>query len=279
MNDHEPSEGVTPNIFAQLEQVYIDLEVDDLADHFEFDITTLQYEAKVLDLIALQLPKYADAMKMIKNKQILLDEFLFSLNDIVGSLPAGHEIFGILIEARQVLFTAAQLASEYSMQEMQPENHSKAREYQLKIMFDDDIAEDDKSGLLEVTRMLLNGDGIDTSNADDMLMAIADSDQQQKRLQFERDTRVKARELFEYYLDTTYNLVKADPEYKGLVTFVSRHIATRVTSTVYKDADDGSTGTFTLELLIETPVSALGLNKADIIRASQQIVEQLTTSD
>ena len=279
MNDQEPSEGVTPNIFAQLEQVYIDLEVDDLADHFEFDITTLQYEAKVLDLIALQLPKYADAMKIIKNKQILLDEFLFSLDNIVGSLPPGHEVFEILIEARQVLFTAAQLASEYSMQEMQPENHSEAREYQLKIMFDDDIAEDDKAGLIEVTLILLNGDGIDTSDADDMLMAIADSDQQQKRLQFERDTRVKAKELFEYYLDTTYDIVKADPEYKSLVTFVSRHIASRVTSTVYKDADDGSTGTFTLELLIEIPVSALGLNKADIIHISQQVVEQLITSD
>jgi len=279
MNDHEPSESVTPNIFAQLEQVFIDLEVDDSADHLEFDITTLQYEAKVLDLIALQLPKYADAMMLIKNNQILLDELLFSLDDIVGSLPPRHEIFEILIEARQVLFTAAQLANECSMQEMQPENHSKAREYQLKIMFDDDIAEDDKAGLIEVTRMLLKGDGIDTSNADDMLMAISDIDQQQERLRFERDTRVKARELFEYYLDTTYDLVKADPEYKGLVTFVSRYVATRVTSTVYEDVDDGSTGTFTLELLIENPVSALGLNKADIIRASHQIVEQLTTSD
>lgn len=279
MNDHEPSEDATPNIFAQLEQVFIGLEVHNSADHLEFDITTLQYEAKVLDLIALQLPKYADAMMIIKNNQILLDELLFSLNDIVGSLPQKHEIFEMLIEARRVLFTAAQLANECSMQEMLPENHSKAREYQLKIMFDDDIAEDDKAGLIEVTRMLLNGDGIDTSNADDILMAIADSDQQQEQHRFTHDTRVKAKELFEYYLDTTYNLVKADPEYKGLITFVSRHIATRVTSTVYEDADDESTGTFTLELLIEIPVSALGLNKADIIRISQQIVEQLTKSN
>lgn len=67
MNEHEPGSSATPNVFAQLEQIFIDSEVDNSSDYLEFEIMSLQQEGKVIDLVASRLPKYSDVLTMIKN--------------------------------------------------------------------------------------------------------------------------------------------------------------------------------------------------------------------
>lgn len=193
----------------------------------------------------------------------------------MGTHPSASEIRRAFIELRQILLVISQLANEFDMQEMQPETHSSCREHQLKILFDDNIAEEDKRGLIEVTRYLLNGEGIDISNADDILEAINERDRQLERKSFEHDIRVKAAKKFEDYLDTSYDLTKADPEYKRLVGFASKFIVTQVSSVVYEDSSDIGIGSFSFELLTEQAVTSLGLKMADIVNATKQIATGL----
>ncbi len=278
MTDHEPADMNNSELFAQVAKIFTDAKTREPLDfnEIEHSLDILDTERQVVAALASILPKYADIRDMLtQNDTMELMEAVASLQDQIMFMPGDSVVRIELENVRRTLFTCVLLANEVSMQRLAPGTFANKREYSRRILLDDGIFEDEKTALMQLTDHLLNGADIDTSDPDDVLMAINEHDVEQARDDAKNTVRATAAQKIKNYLASSYTLTDRDPEYISLVSNTSFFIASHVDNALNEATTESFLNSSTFKLLIEENVTALGIKLNDIVEACRIIAQEL----